>query len=82
MHARGPGSTETIRLEVPAGAVVNFDRGYLQHRRITQGGFSAAIRVEPPPGSSDRVSRELDPLLTGQRWAQEVKILNGDFVAE
>ncbi|KAG6874485.1 hypothetical protein C0995_010395 [Termitomyces sp. Mi166 len=81
MHARGPGGTETIRLEVPAGAVVNLDRGYLQHRRVTQG-FSAAIRVEPPPGSSDRVSRELDPLLTGQRWAQEVKILNGDFVAE
>lgn len=80
MHARG--GTETIRLEVPAGAVVNFDREYLQHRRVTQGGFSAAIRVEPPPGSSDRISRELDPLLTGQRWAQEVKILNGDFVAE
>ncbi|KAH0589501.1 hypothetical protein H2248_005243 [Termitomyces sp. 'cryptogamus'] len=82
MHARGPGGTETIRLEVPAGAVVNLDRGFLQHRRVTQGGFSAAIRVEPPSGSSDRVSRELDPLLTGQRWAQEVKIIHGDFVAE
>ncbi|KAG6810921.1 hypothetical protein H0H92_009816 [Tricholoma furcatifolium] len=81
-RAHGGDVPETIRLEVPAGAVVNFDRNYLQHRRGTHEGFSAAIRVEPPPGSSDRVGRELDPLLTGQRWAQEVKILNGEFIAD
>ncbi|KAG6844702.1 hypothetical protein H0H87_004578 [Tephrocybe sp. NHM501043] len=80
-RARVGGGAETIRLEVPAGAVVNLDRGYLQHRR-GHGSFPAAIRVESPPGANDRISRELDPLLTGQRWAQEVKILNGEFVAE
>ncbi|GLB37041.1 putative protein with domain of Unknown Function (DUF913) [Lyophyllum shimeji] len=80
-RGRGMGDAETIRLDVPAGAVVNFDRGYL-HRRGLPGGFSAAIRVEPPPGASDRIGRELDPLLTSQRWAQEVKILNGEFVTE
>ncbi|KAG6835597.1 hypothetical protein H0H93_016649 [Arthromyces matolae] len=77
----GVGGTETIRLEVPAGAVVNLDQGYVQHRRGMHG-FSAHIRVDPPPGSNNRVGRDLDPLLTGQRWGQEVKILNGDFIAE
>ncbi|KAF8070121.1 hypothetical protein FPV67DRAFT_1579109 [Lyophyllum atratum] len=81
-RGRGAGGGETIRLDVPAGTVVNLDRGYLQHRRVLQGGFSTAIRVEPPPGSSDRVGRELEPLLTSQRWAQEVKILNGEFVTD
>ncbi|KAG6837741.1 hypothetical protein H0H93_003543, partial [Arthromyces matolae] len=80
-RSRGVGGTETIRLEVPAGAVVNLDRGYVQHRRGMHG-FSAHIRVDPPPGSNNRVGRDLDPLLTGQRWGQEVKILNGDFIAE
>ncbi|KAG6866357.1 hypothetical protein C0991_005278 [Blastosporella zonata] len=80
-RARGHGGTETIRLEVPPGAVVNLDRGYLQHRR-GHGGFPTAIRVESPPGTNDRLGRELDPLLTGQRWAQEAKILNGEFVAD
>ncbi|KAG5651874.1 hypothetical protein H0H81_007094 [Sphagnurus paluster] len=81
-RGRGATGTETIRMDVPAGAVVNLDRGYLQHRRAQPGAFSAAIRVEAPQGSQDRVGRELDPLLTSQRWAQEVKILNGEFVTE
>ncbi|KAF5386145.1 hypothetical protein D9615_002574 [Tricholomella constricta] len=79
-RGRGAGGAETIRLDVPAGAVMNLDRGYLQQRRGPHGSFSAAIRVEPP--SHDRIGRELDPLLTSQRWAQEVKILNGEFVTE
>lgn len=77
------GGPETFRFDVPAGALVNLDRGYVPNRRVNQGLFSAAIRVERaprPPGQ--RQGREFDPLLTLQRWAEEMKILHGDFVME
>lgn len=77
------GGPETFRFDVPAGALVNLDRGYVPNRRVNQGLFSAAIRVERaprPPGQ--RQGREFDPLLTLQRWAEEMKILHGDFVTE
>ncbi|KAK7057165.1 hypothetical protein R3P38DRAFT_3252330 [Favolaschia claudopus] len=79
-RGRGGGAPETIRLDVPAGAL----GGFFQHRR-GPGGISAAVRVverptrpaQPPPQG-----RDLDPLLTLQRWAEEIKILHGDFVME
>lgn len=77
------GGPEAFRFDVPAGALVNLDRGYVPSRRVNQGLFSAAIRVERaprPPGQ--RQGREFDPLLTLQRWAEEMKILHGDFVTE
>jgi E3 ubiquitin-protein ligase HUWE1 len=77
------GGPETFRFDVPAGALVNLDRGYVPNRRVNQGLFSAAIRVERaprPPGQ--RQGREFDPLLTLQRWTEEMKILHGDFVTE
>lgn len=77
------GGTETIRLDVPPGTVVNLERGYLQQRRGPQRVHSASVRVETPHDPhDDRVGRDLEPLLTSQRWAQEVKILHGEFVTE
>jgi len=71
---------ETIRLDVPTGAVVNFGRGFIQRRALP---FSASVRVESQQNTpEDKIGRELEPLLTSQRWAQEVKILNGEFVTE
>lgn len=80
-RGRGGGGTETIRLDVPAGAVVNLERGYLPQRRGPQ--VYSTVRVEPNQDpNADRIGRELEPLLTSQRWAQEVKILHGEFVTE
>lgn len=80
-RGRGGGGPETIRLDVPAGMAMNLDRGYLQQRRH---GVIQAVRVErtPRPPQNPTQGRDLDPLLTLQRWAEEVKILHGDFVAE
>jgi E3 ubiquitin-protein ligase HUWE1 len=81
-RGRGGGGPETIRLDVPTGTLVNLERGYLQQRR-PQGVISAAVRVErAPQGDARGQGRDLDPLLTLQRWAEEIKILHGDFVAE
>lgn len=86
----GPGSTQFLQQILTAGGthafqldmgnMVNFDR---LHRRPNQGVISAAIRVERGPRTpSPKQGREFDPLLTLQRWAEEAKILNGDFVSE
>ncbi|KAF9447492.1 hypothetical protein P691DRAFT_776106 [Macrolepiota fuliginosa MF-IS2] len=86
----GPGSTQFLQQILTAGGahgfqldmgnMVNLDR---LHRRPNQGVISAAIRVERGPRtSSPRQGREFDPLLTLQRWAEEAKILNGEFVSE
>ncbi|KXN90585.1 E3 ubiquitin-protein ligase ptr1, partial [Leucoagaricus sp. SymC.cos] len=88
----GPGSTQFLQhiltaggahaFQLDVGNMMNLDRG---HRRPTHGVISAAIRVERGPGpraQSPRQGREFDPLLTLQRWAEEAKILNGDFVSE
>jgi len=76
------GGPDTIRLDVPAGALVNLERGFLQQRR--PGVLSASLRVEraPRPGEGRAEGREFDPLLTLQRWAEEAKILHGKFVPE
>ncbi|KAF7361866.1 hypothetical protein MVEN_00531100 [Mycena venus] len=78
-RGRGGGAPETIRLDVPAAAL----GGFLQQRR--PGGISAAVRVvERParPNQAQPQGRDLDPLLTLQRWTEEIKILHGDFVME
>ena len=67
------GGTETFRIEVPAGTI-------LQHGRRLLGSSSRAERVPRP--QHHRQGREFDPLLTLQRWAEEMKILHGDFVGE
>lgn len=86
----GPGSTQFLQqiltaggahaLQLDMGNMVNLDR---LHRRPNQGVISAAIRVERGPRTtSPRQGREFDPVLTLQRWADEAKILNGEFVSE
>ncbi|KAJ7218040.1 hypothetical protein GGX14DRAFT_495423 [Mycena pura] len=80
-RGRGGGAPETIRLDVPANAYLG---GLLQHRR-TPGAISAAVRVVERPSRPNQVpaqGRDLDPLLTLQRWAEEIKILHGDFVMD
>ncbi|KAF9012343.1 hypothetical protein BDQ17DRAFT_1232733 [Cyathus striatus] len=82
-RGRGGGGPDTFRLDVPAGALVDFERGLLQHRRFQPGVFSASIRLERAPRpQSQKQGREFDPLLTLQRWGEEAKILHGDFVNE
>lgn len=63
---------ETFRIEVPAGALLQHGRRLLTSNR--------AERVPRPQGHKQ--GREFDPLLTLQRWAEEMKILHGDFVTE
>ncbi|KAF5354781.1 hypothetical protein D9756_005295 [Leucocoprinus leucothites] len=64
--------------QVDMGNMMNLER-----RRPSQGVISAAIRVERGPRPpAPRQGREFDPLLTLQRWAEEAKILNGEFVTE
>ncbi|KAJ7287510.1 hypothetical protein C8J57DRAFT_1707813 [Mycena rebaudengoi] len=79
-RGRGGGGPETIRLDVPAAAL----GGFLQQRR-TPGAISAAVRVverAPRLNQTQTHGRDLEPLLTLQRWAEEIKILHGDFVTE
>ena len=81
-RGRGGGGTETFRLDVPAGALVNLERGLLQQRR--PGVLSASLRVEraPRPNDSRSEGRDFDALLTLQRWGEEIKILHGKFITE
>ncbi|KAJ3575128.1 hypothetical protein NP233_g1305 [Leucocoprinus birnbaumii] len=87
----GPGSTQFLQQVLTAtGAghahAFQLDMGNVggtDRRRHNHGVISAAIRVERgtrPP--TPRQGREFDPLLTLQRWAEEAKILNGEFVTE
>ena len=79
-RGRGGGGPETIRLDMPAGTVVNLERAYVGPRR---GVYATSVRVERAPSPpEDRAGRELEPVLTSQRWTQEVKVLHGEFVAE
>ncbi|KAJ7579230.1 hypothetical protein C8J56DRAFT_339945 [Mycena floridula] len=78
-RSRGGGGPETIRVDVPAGALMTLERG------LRRPGALQAVRAERPrPNQSQNQpqGRDLDPLLTLQRWAEEVKILHGDFVGE
>ncbi|KIM40119.1 hypothetical protein M413DRAFT_446273 [Hebeloma cylindrosporum] len=63
---------ETFRIEVPAGALLQHGRRFLASNRTE--------RIPRPQGHKQ--GREFDPLLTLQRWAEEMKILHGDFVTE
>lgn len=76
-RGRGGGAQETIRVDVPAGTLMNIERGF---RRA--GAQSVRIDRAPRPPTNQLPVRDLDPLLTLQRWAEEVKILHGDFVTE
>ena len=67
------GGTETFRIEVPAGTILHHGRRFL-------GSSSRTERVPRP--QNHKQGREFDPLLTLQRWAEEMKILHGDFVTE
>ncbi len=79
---RAAGGTETFRFDVPAGMLLNLERNLLQHRR-TPGVFTTSIRLERPQrNAGPKQNRELDPLFTLQRWQEEVKILNGEFILE
>ncbi|CAK5281578.1 unnamed protein product, partial [Mycena citricolor] len=75
------GVPETIRLDVPAGALNTF----IQQRRV---GTSAARAMERPASSRQNgtaqtpAGRDLEPMITPNRWAEEVKILHGDFVMD
>ncbi|KAF8906522.1 hypothetical protein CPB84DRAFT_1675694 [Gymnopilus junonius] len=64
---------ETFRIEVPAGTILHHGRRFL-------GASTRPERVSRPQGH--RQGREFDPLPTLQRWAEETKILHGDFVSE
>ncbi|KAF9460708.1 hypothetical protein BDZ94DRAFT_1323842 [Collybia nuda] len=82
MTTRGGGDgPETIRLEVTPRNT-NLERGFVQPRRGAPV-YATQIRVEGPPSPpTESHGRELEPLSTSQRWAQEIKILHGDFIAE
>lgn len=81
--ARRPGG-ETVRVDVPPGA---FDRhGILPLSR--RGGPAAAlaslrVRGQNLAGGEQRPETSgFDPLVTLNRWSEEVKILNGKFMNE
>jgi E3 ubiquitin-protein ligase HUWE1 len=82
---RHGGVPEAIRLDVPSGAMVDFGRGFLGRRGAS---LFAGVRVDGV--RMDRIARpsdtrgeaRFDPLLTIQRWTEEVKTLNGKHVSE
>ena len=80
VNPRGGGVTDTIRLDVPPGTLVNLDRGLLPRR----GGVSASLRIDQPPRSVPLrpESRDFDPLPTMQRWNEEAKVIHGKFTSD
>jgi E3 ubiquitin-protein ligase HUWE1 len=69
-----PGA-EAFRIDVPTG-------GFIPHlTRHNRPGISTHIRVDRGPRSGDARSegRSFEPLLTLDRWAEEVKTLHGRF---
>jgi len=80
VNPRGGGVTDTIRLDVPPGTLVNLDRGLLPRR----GGISASLRIDQPPRSVPLrpESRDFDPLPTMQRWNEEAKVIHGKFTSD
>ncbi|KIY50356.1 hypothetical protein FISHEDRAFT_64973 [Fistulina hepatica ATCC 64428] len=75
-----PPDAGALHVDIPAATLINLE-GMM--RRVTSLPPSTAVRLErasrpqpaPPPPSYD-----LDPLLTLQRWQEEVKILHGSLV--
>ena len=80
VNPRAGGTTDTIRLDVPPGTLVNLDRGLLPRR----GGVSASLRIDQSPRSVPLrpESRDFDPLPTMQRWSEEAKVLHGKFAPD
>ncbi|KAH9949004.1 hypothetical protein B0H21DRAFT_198859 [Amylocystis lapponica] len=72
--AQGHGAGETIHIDVPSGALAPLQR----HGR---GHISASIRLERAPRGTEGRSegRTFEPLVTLQRWTEEVKMLHGRF---
>ncbi|KAH9963908.1 hypothetical protein BC827DRAFT_99895 [Russula dissimulans] len=81
VNPRGGGATDTIRLDVPPGTLVNLDRGGLLPRRGT---VSASLRIDQPPRSAPLrpESRDFDPFPTMQRWGEEAKVIHGKFAPD
>ena len=79
VNPRGGGVTDTIRLDVPPGTLVNLDRGLLPRR-----GGVASLRIDQPPRSVPLrpESRDFDPLPTMQRWNEEAKVIHGKFTSD
>ncbi|KAJ8696871.1 E3 ubiquitin-protein ligase tom1 [Pleurotus ostreatus] len=78
---RGGAAAETIRLDVPAGTMLNIDRVPSYGTRRPQ--LSIGIRLERHPRQESRPQNTtLQPLLTIQRWAEEVKMIHGESAAE
>lgn len=73
---RGAGPQE-IRLN---GAVLNVERGTLQ--RHPRGTLSASLRLERNPRDNRSRTREFEPFLTLQRWAEQARIFHGKFVSD
>src|SRR6266702_1939 len=80
VNPRAGGTTDTIRLDVPSGTLVNIDRGLLPRR----GGVSASLRIDQSPRSMSlqHERRVFDPLPTMQRWSEEAKVLHGKFAPD
>jgi E3 ubiquitin-protein ligase HUWE1 len=80
VNPRAGGTTDTIRLDVPPGTLVNLDRGLLPRRA----GVSASLRIDQSPRSVPlrQESRDFDPLPTIQRWSEEAKVLHGKFASD
>jgi E3 ubiquitin-protein ligase HUWE1 len=80
VNPRPGGTTDTIRLDVPPGTLVNLDRNLLPRR----GAVSASLRIDQSlrsvPLRSE--SRDFDPLPTMQRWSEEAKVLHGKFAPD
>ncbi|EKM54444.1 uncharacterized protein PHACADRAFT_174950 [Phanerochaete carnosa HHB-10118-sp] len=73
IQGRG-GAGETIRIDVPANQLIP------QLGRHGRAGISAHIRLERAPRNDGRSdTRGFEPLLTRDRWAEEVKSLHGRF---
>ncbi|KAF9531661.1 hypothetical protein CPB83DRAFT_79933 [Crepidotus variabilis] len=64
---------EMFHIQVPISTMLHPSRRFI-------GGSARPDRT--PRTSTHRQGREFDPLLTLQRWAEEMKILHGDFVVE
>lgn len=72
---RGGNGAESIRIDLPHPSLLP----PLMHRHGRHG-ISASIRLERPSRSGDRHDhRNFEPLVTLQRWAEEVKTLHGKF---
>ncbi|KAL6310318.1 hypothetical protein BKA93DRAFT_924556 [Sparassis latifolia] len=74
-HLRGSGVFgETIRIDVPPDA-------FGAPHRHGRNAIAASIRLEraPRPGEGRSDGRSFDPLLTMQRWLEEVRMLHGRF---